>query len=114
MSDCLFCRIIARELPSQVVFENDQIMIIKDIEPVAPVHLLAIPKKHIDNACDPRILESTTLNAIYSGVQEVVENLKIKESGFRLVSNVGRDAGETIPHFHMHIIAGRKLDTSMG
>jgi histidine triad (HIT) family protein len=114
VSDCLFCKITAKELPSQTVFENDLVMVIKDIKPVAPVHLLVIPKKHIDNVCDGRILEPGILAAMYSSIQEVARSLNITENGFRLITNLGRDAGETIPHFHIHIIAGRQLDTSMG
>lgn len=113
MPDCLFCKIINREIPSQIVYENDQIIIIKDINPVAPIHLLAIPKKHITNVCDPYLIESNTLQALYQGIQKVVQQLGIKENGFRVVSNFGHDAGETIPHFHIHIIAGRLL-VSMG
>jgi histidine triad (HIT) family protein len=114
VSDCLFCRIAAQELPSQTVFENDLVMVIKDIKPVAPFHLLVIPKKHIDNVCDSRLLEPGILDAMYSSIQEVARSLNIKENGFRLISNLGRDAGETIPHFHIHMIAGRQLDISMG
>ena len=114
MPDCLFCKIASKEIPSQIVYENDLALVIKDIKPVAPVHLLAIPKKHVDNICDRRLLEPGVLNALYASIQETARNLKIIENGFRVVSNFGRDAGETIPHFHMHIIAGRQLDDSMG
>ncbi len=114
MSDCLFCKIAAKELPSQTVFENELVMVFKDIKPVAPVHLLVIPKEHIDNVCDGRLLEPGILEAMYSSIQEVVYNLNIEKTGFRLISNLGRDAGETIPHFHIHIIGGRQLDLSMG
>jgi len=111
--DCLFCRIINKELPSQIVLENDQALVIKDIKPVAPIHLLVIPKTHVDNICDSRLLETEILNSLYASIQEIVRKLKLEESGCRIVSNCGRDAGETVPHLHFHIIAGRQLD-SMG
>lgn len=113
MLDCLFCRIINKELPSQIILENDQVLIIKDIKPTAPVHLLVIPKTHVNNICDRCLLETGILNSLYASIQEVVRNLKLEERGFRVVSNYGHDAGETIPHFHIHIIGGRQLD-SMG
>jgi histidine triad (HIT) family protein len=114
VSDCIFCRIINKELPSQVVFENELALVIKDIKPEAPIHLLAIPKMHVNNICDPRLLEPGILNALYSGIQEVARILNIKEDGFRVVSNIGHFAGETIPHFHIHILAGRQLKADMG
>jgi histidine triad (HIT) family protein len=114
VSDCIFCRIINKELPSQVVVENEQALVIKDIKPEAPIHLLAIPKTHVNNICDPRLLEPGILNALYSGIQEAAQKLNIKEEGFRVVSNIGHIAGETVPHFHIHILAGRQLNADMG
>ena len=114
LSDCIFCRIINKELPSQVVVENELALVIKDIKPEAPVHLLVIPKTHVNNICDPRLLESGILNALYSAIQETALKLNIKEDGFRVVSNIGRHAGETVPHFHIHILAGRQLKADMG
>lgn len=114
MSDCIFCRIINNELPSQVVFENDMALVIKDIKPEAPIHLLVIPKTHINNICDPRLLETGILNSLYSAIQESAKKLNIQEDGFRVVSNMGRYAGETVPHFHIHILAGRQLKADMG
>lgn len=114
MSDCIFCRIINKELPGQVVFENDLALVIKDIQPAAPIHLLVIPKTHVNNICDPHLLEPGILNALYSAIQETATKLNIKEDGFRVVSNIGRYAGETVPHFHIHILAGRQLKADMG
>ncbi|MCL6588322.1 MAG: HIT domain-containing protein [Firmicutes bacterium] len=110
MNECVFCKIIAGEIPGQKVFENDQVAVIKDIKPVAPVHLLAIPKIHVANVCDARLLEGGLLQALYGAIGEVSRELKLRENGFRVVSNYGRDAGETVPHFHMHIIGGRMLE----
>ncbi len=114
MSDCIFCKIIRKEIPSEVVYENENIKIIKDIQPVAPIHLLAIPKIHIDNICDPRLLEQDLLKSIIQGIQEVSQKIGIRENGFRVIINYGRDAGEAVPHLHWHILAGRKLDWPPG
>jgi histidine triad (HIT) family protein len=109
MPDCIFCKIIKKEIPSQLLLENDQIIIIKDIEPVAPVHLLVIPKCHIDNICDPKVLDQEIIGSIIKGIQEVTQNLGLRENGFRVVVNYGSDAGEAVPHLHWHLIAGRKF-----
>ncbi len=107
MSDCIFCKIVKREIPSQIVFENDQIIIFKDIQPVAPVHFLAIPKQHIDNLCDSQLVEANLLTGLIQGIQTTVREANLIEGGFRVVVNYGRDAGEAVHHLHFHIIAGR-------
>lgn len=114
MKDCLFCKIVAGEIPSQKIYENDQIIIFKDIQPVAPVHLLAIPKIHIHNICDANLLDPGLLSGIFSGIQEAALQLGIKENGFRVVVNYGRDAGEAVLHLHFHLLAGRHLNWPPG
>ena len=109
MSDCIFCKIITGEIPSRKVFENDSILVFQDIQPVAPTHLLLIPKRHIGNICDPNLADGTLLTAIFTGIQEVAAQFGLKENGFRVVVNYGRDAGEAVPHLHFHMLAGRKL-----
>jgi histidine triad (HIT) family protein len=109
MSECIFCKIIKKEIPSQLVYENEQIIVIKDIEPVAPIHLLLIPKVHIDNICDPKLLDRELMGDIIKGIQEVTQNLGLKENGFRIIVNYGSDAGEAVPHLHWHVISGRKF-----
>lgn len=114
MADCIFCKIVKKEIPSQTVFENDQMIIFKDINPVAPIHLLAIPKEHVSNVCDPKLLNQELLSAIFKGIQEVANNLNLRDKGFRVVANYGQDAGEAVPHLHFHVIAGRKLSWPPG
>lgn len=109
MSDCIFCKIIKKEIPSQVIYENDQVVVIRDIQPVAPTHLLAIPKIHVANICDPLLLEQKLSESIVYAIQEVSLSLRLRENGFRVIINYGPDAGEAVPHLHWHIIAGRKL-----
>jgi len=109
MAECIFCKIIQKEIPSQIVLENDQIIVIKDIAPAAPVHLLVIPKHHVANICDPKILEENLSQAIIQGIQDVTQKMGLRENGFRVIVNYGSDAGEAVPHLHWHIVAGRKL-----
>ncbi|MGE5582251.1 MAG: HIT domain-containing protein [Bacillota bacterium] len=109
MAECIFCKIIKGEIPSQTVYENKGVIIIKDIQPAAPTHLLVIPKEHVDNICDPRLLDRELPVSIIKGIQEVTQQLGLRENGFRVVVNYGPDAGEAVPHLHWHLIAGRKL-----
>lgn len=109
MSECLFCKIIKKEIPGEVVYEDQQVLAFKDIQPAAPIHVLIIPKTHIDNIADPKLLETDLAKAMIRGVQKVIEILELRQNGCRIVVNLGRDAGEAIPHLHYHIVAGRSL-----
>jgi histidine triad (HIT) family protein len=109
VSDCLFCKIANKEIPSQVVFEDDQVIVFKDIEPVAPIHILLIPKIHVSNIADSKLVENGLATHMVTVIQKVADQLQLKENGFRVVINCGRDAGEAVHHLHYHIIAGRSL-----
>ncbi len=114
MSKTLFEKIIAREIPAQIVYEDDQVIAFRDIAPQAPVHVLLIPKKPI-----PRIAEATTadhkvLGHLLLKAAEVADKLGLKQNGFRLVFNNGPDAGEAVPHLHCHILGGRKMNWPPG
>jgi histidine triad (HIT) family protein len=109
MSDCLFCKIVAGEIPAKVVAESESSLAFYDIAPQAPVHVLVIPKKHYVSvnevtAEDPHVFDDLMLLA-----QEVVLDEGIKESGYRLVINVGADGQQTVAHLHVHVLGGRKL-----
>lgn len=109
MSDCIFCKIVNKDLPSEVIYENESVLVFKDINPAAPTHLLVIPKKHIANVCDPELLKDGTSTAIFAAIQKVTKDLGLVDSGFRVVINRGLDAGEAVPHLHFHILANRKF-----
>lgn len=113
MEDCIFCKIIEGKIPSQKVYENDQILAFKDINPVAPVHVLVIPKKHIENLMEIKNDNIDMINAIFEAIPEIAKKLGIESSGFRLISNCGKDAGQEVMHLHFHIIAGTKLGTKI-
>ena len=111
MSDCLFCKIIAGEIPGNVVFENDKIYAFRDINPQAPVHVLVVPKKHMDNIlqCD-----AETAAALTDAVKQIAASEGVAESGFRIISNCGRDGAQSVNHLHVHLMGGRKLPERMG
>ncbi len=109
MSKTLFEKIVAREIPAQIVFEDDLVLAIRDIHPQAPTHLLIFPKKAV-----PRIAEATPedhklLGHLLLKAAEVADQAGLKKGGYRLVINNGADGGETVPHLHCHILGGRHL-----
>ena len=106
MSECVFCKIVAGEIPSRKVFENERILAFEDINPQAPIHVLLIPKKHIeglnDGAADPALLgEIVSRSSAIAAEKEVPE--------FRLVTNTGRQAGQVVFHLHFHLLGGRRM-----
>lgn len=109
MSDCIFCKIINRELPSNIVYEDDHVLAFRDANPTAPTHVLIIPKQHCANILDPAVQEAAIPGALFKGVAQVAAAEGLEKNGFRTVINYGRDAGEAVPHLHLHIIGGRAL-----
>ncbi len=109
MPDCIFCKIVAREIPAEILFENDQIIAIKDIAPQAPHHILILPKLHIDNLYDEA--SDSVMRDVAIAARSLAEQLfdKEKTSGFRLVCNNGPDGGQTVGHLHFHLLGGRAL-----
>ena len=110
----LFEKIISRQIPAEIVFEDDLILALRDINPVAPTHILVIPKKPI-----PRIAEATpddhkVLGHMLLKAAEIAANAGLKEKGYRLVINNGPDAGESVPHLHLHILGGRAMNWPPG
>jgi histidine triad (HIT) family protein len=106
--DCLFCKIAAGEIPSRKVYEDDQILAFYDIEPQAPVHFLVIPKKHISSVGGITPENSQIVAHIYEVIAKLSHDLKL-ENGFRVVTNCGEEAGQSVPHLHFHVLAGRSL-----
>ncbi len=112
MENCIFCKIVKGEIPSNKVYEDEKVLAFRDIAPMAPVHILVIPKEHI-----PSVASITADNsAIVSHMFEVIARIADREGltgGYRVVSNCGPDAGQTVPHLHFHILGGRELKTEM-
>ena len=114
MSDNIFARIARGDITVEAIYEDDRVIAFRDIAPQAPVHVLIVPKKPI-----PRIAEATTddhkvLGHLLLKAAEVAEKLGLKQSGYRLVFNNGADAGEAVPHLHLHILGGRKMNWPPG
>lgn len=109
MDNCLFCKIIAGEIPSQKVYEDDHVLAFRDIDPKAPVHVLIIPKKHFGSVMDLGDADAEYLEAMTHAAQEIARKEGLDETGFRLVINTGEGGGQTVPHLHMHLLGGRAL-----
>lgn len=109
MADCLFCKIAAGDIPSNKLFEDDQLLAFYDIDPQAPVHFLVIPKKHIDSAAVLTEDDAAMLGHIYAVIAQLAARLGIAENGYRVVTNVGADGGQSVKHLHFHVLAGRSL-----
>jgi histidine triad (HIT) family protein len=109
VSDCLFCRIVAGEIPSTEVASTDVVYAFRDIEPVAPTHVLVVPRRHIADASEIRAEDGDLLAAMLVTAQEVAKAEGVATSGYRLVFNVGEDARNSVPHLHLHLIGGRPM-----
>ena len=113
MCNCLFCKIAAGDIPSTKVYEDETVLAFRDIAPMAPTHVLVIPKEHISG-----VSAVTAEHAAVAGhcieVAAKVAQMEKLEGGFRVVSNCGEDAGQTVPHLHFHVLGGQKLNPKMG
>ncbi len=109
MADCLFCRIAAHEIPSQIVAEDDQVLAFRDINPQGPVHILVIPKRHVANVAAAGADDEALLGHLLRIGAQIAAAEGVAESGYRLVFNRGPHAGEAVPHLHLHVIGGRPL-----
>lgn len=111
--DCLFCKIIAGEIPSKKVYEDDRVLAFYDIDPKAPVHFLVIPKAHIASAGEITAQNSGEVAYIFEVIAKLAKELSM-ESGYRVVTNVGEDAGQTVKHMHFHVLGKRLLSWPPG
>ena len=111
---CLFCRIVAEEIPSTRVYEDDLVIAFRDIAPRAPTHILLIPHRHIPSAVDLVEADGPLLGRLFAVAADVARAEGIADSGYRLVSNVGRWGGQTVDHLHFHLMGGRSFDWPPG
>jgi histidine triad (HIT) family protein len=107
--DCLFCRIVVREIPGDIVHESDAILAFRDIQPKAPTHILLIPKEHLASVADVGEHHADVLAEIMRGATHLADAEGIQGSGWRLVTNVGPDAGQSVAHLHFHLLGGRRM-----
>lgn len=113
MGDCLFCRIVNGEIPCETVYENEHVLAFRDINPQADRHVLLLPKQHLDSLNDLGQAEDSLLAALLRAAREVAEKEGIAQTGYRLVSNCGPDARQSVRHLHFHVLGGRQLSEKM-
>ncbi|MBE9535635.1 MAG: histidine triad nucleotide-binding protein [Proteobacteria bacterium] len=113
MPDCLFCKIIDGTIPSEKIFENEEFLAFKDINPQSPVHILIIPKKHLAKLSDCGNDEKEILSGLLLTANNVAKEIGIAESGYRVAINSGDDGGQLVHHLHLHLMGGGKLDGRM-
>lgn len=109
MKDCLFCKIIKGEIPSNKVYEDEDVFAFTDINPQAPIHILVVPKKHIESAAKLEKEDEELVGKIFSAIKKIAEEKGFKDEGFRVINNCGEKAGQTVKHLHFHILAGKDL-----
>lgn len=109
--DCLFCKIVKKEIPAQVVFENDEVLVFKDIQPQAPLHWLVIPKKHFTNINDVNTPE--TFGQLFQTIKDLVAKHGFAQKGYRTVINTNAEGGQSVYHLHIHILAGQQMKPNM-
>ncbi|MBE9503456.1 MAG: histidine triad nucleotide-binding protein [Proteobacteria bacterium] len=114
MEDCLFCRIIAGEIPSDKLYEDDGFIAFRDINPQSPVHVLVVPKKHKERLADCSDNDKTMLSGLLLVANKVARDEGIAESGYRVTINSGPEGGQLIYHLHLHLMGGHKLSDQMG
>lgn len=112
--DCIFCKIANKEIKSEIIFEDDEIMIFKDVNPVAPVHLLAIPKKHVESIMEIDELDENLTARIIKIISDTAKKMNMDKEGFRVVINTGEGAGQSVKHLHFHILGGRTFNWPPG
>jgi histidine triad (HIT) family protein len=114
MSDCLFCKIVAREIPASIVYEDDRVLAFNDINPQGPTHVLVIPKRHIATLNDLSAADDAMVGEMVRRGAAIARERGIDAGGFRTVFNTNRDAGQTVFHIHLHVIGGRELSWPPG
>lgn len=109
MENCIFCKIIAGEIPSKKAYEDDEVLAFHDIDAKAPVHVLIIPKKHVQSVMQLGEGDGALVAKLFSVARQLANQLGVAEKGFRLVLNTGEDGGQSVAHLHMHLLGGRAL-----
>ena len=105
--DCIFCKIVAGDIPATFLYDDADVVAIEDVSPQAPVHVLVIPRHHTEKVAD--VAAAEVVHKLFAVAQQVATEKGVAESGYRLVFNVGRDAHQTVPHTHLHVLGGRRM-----
>ena len=107
--DCIFCKIAKKEIPADIVYEDDDIIAFRDLHPIAPVHILVIPKKHISSIADISADDTLLMGKLVVAAKKIAEDLKIGGYGYKLLFRVGEHGGQEVGHIHLHLLGGAKL-----
>lgn len=113
MEDCIFCKIIKGEIPSEKLYEDENVLAFYDINPEAPIHFLVIPKKHLENVNEITEDNSDLVGKIFVVINKLTKELGIDKTGFRVISNTGEDGGQTVKHLHFHVLGKKKLGVKL-
>ena len=113
MEDCIFCKIVKKEIPSTIVYEDEDILAFNDVNPVTPVHILVIPKKHIESLAEIKEEDEKLIGKIHTTIKKIANQVGILDKGFRVIVNCGEDGGQEVKHLHFHILGGKKLGTKI-
>ena len=114
MNNCLFCKIINKEIPAKIAYEDDEVLAFHDIDPQAPVHVLLIPKKHIAGANDLEVSDAPLVGKLFQTAAKLAKDLGIAPNGYRIINNCGKDGGQSVEHLHFHLLGGRVLSWPPG
>jgi len=112
--DCIFCKIVAGDIPSDILYRDDEVVAFRDINPLSPVHVLIIPTEHIAYLSDITEEKATLVAQMVNVANRLARSEGIAESGYRVVINCGEQGGQLVPHLHMHLMGGRKLSDQLG
>lgn len=108
--DCLFCKIIKKEMPAEIIYEDDDFISFKDINPIAPIHFLIIPKKHIASVNHLESEDKELVGKLFLTAKKIAREQGLSDQGYRLVFNVGKNAGQVVDHLHLHLLGGKTLN----
>jgi len=108
-TDCVFCKIVSGEIPSKILYKDEEVLIFPDINPVAPVHLLVVPRKHIPSLAQMNDADTPLVGKMVRAAKQIAKKQGLLEKGYRLTINSGSDAGQLVPHLHVHLMGGRPL-----
>ncbi|MCB8814235.1 histidine triad nucleotide-binding protein [Desulfosporosinus shakirovi] len=114
MSDCIFCQIALGKVPSEIAYEDDELIAFKDIQPLAPVHLVIIPKKHLRSLNDVTPENERLIGHLFGIIRRLAGEFGVAESGYRVVANTGTDGGQVVGHLHFHLLGGQALNARIG
>lgn len=113
-ADCLFCKIVERRIPAEIIHEDPAVVIFKDIHPQAPVHYLCVPRRHLSGPADLAQGNTDVTSAVFAAAARAAERAGLTGAGYRLVVNQGRDGGQTVEHLHVHLLGGRSMSWPPG